>query len=267
MLTEISVKGEPAVEQGVGPGVRLAVLIDAENVSVDLWPEILRRLRLLGEPVVMRAYTCAKPGRWQSISGIEVINGGKDVTGPKAADFLLAFDAGRLAVSNDADQFVIVSGDDGFAPLIKALQLSGKTTSIIVPTCGSIGDRKSVKVADVTMLIPQYRITVESNNVPQPASQPVSQSASQAKAKSSNDGIDDRKNHLTNNQKTAIRNTINDLSKLSDGWVLLTKVGQEISAKKAIKVPGKLSTLLASLDFIEIRDLKTPRCSVRVRQN
>ena len=91
---------------------------------------------------------------WQAISGIEVIDGGKDVTGPNAADFLLAFDAGRLRASSDADQFVIVSGDDGFAPLIKALQLSGKATSIIVPTCGSIGDRKSVKVADVTMLVP-----------------------------------------------------------------------------------------------------------------
>jgi NYN domain len=259
MLTEISVKGEPAIEQGVGPGVRLAVLIDAENVSVDLWPHILRLLRLLGEPVVMRAYTCAKPGRWQSISGIEVIDGGKDVTGPNAADFLLAFDAGRLVVSNDADQFVIVSGDDGFAPLIKALQLSGKATSIIVPTCGSIGDRKSVKVADVTMLIPQYRIAVEPNN----ASQPVSQ----AKAKASNGGIDDRKDRLTDSQKTAIRNTVEDLGRSPDGWVLLNEVGQDLSAKKAIKLPGKLSTLLASLDFIEIRDLKTPRCSVRVRQN
>jgi len=35
MLTKISVNAEPLVEQGVSPGVRLAVLIDAENVSVD----------------------------------------------------------------------------------------------------------------------------------------------------------------------------------------------------------------------------------------
>src|SRR4051794_26474175 len=87
MLTKINEKGEPAIEQGVGSGIRLAVLIDDENVSVDLWPEILRRLRLLGEPVVMLAYTCAKPGRWQLISGIEVINGGKDVTGAERGRF------------------------------------------------------------------------------------------------------------------------------------------------------------------------------------
>ena len=38
MLTEIGVTGEPGIEQGIGPSARLAVLIDAENVSVDLWP-------------------------------------------------------------------------------------------------------------------------------------------------------------------------------------------------------------------------------------
>ena len=202
----------------------------------------------------MRAYTCAKPGRWQAISGIEVIDGGKDVTGPNAADFLLAFDAGRLRASSDADQYVIVSGDDGFAPLIKALQLSGKATSIIVPTCGSIGDRKSVKVADVTMLVPQYRIVAEPNNAAQPTAKP------------SNGGIDDRKDRLTLSQKTAIRNAVEDLGESPDGWVLLNEVGQDLAAKKAVKLPGKLSTLLASLDFIEIRDLKTPRCSVRLRR-
>ena len=258
MLTETGVTGEPAIEQGIGPSARLAVLIDAENVSVDLWPQIHRLLRLLGEPIVMRAYTCAKPGRWQAISGIEVIDGGKDVTGPNAADFLLAFYAGRLRATSDADQYVIVSGDDGFAPLIKALQLSGKATSIIVPTCGSIGDRKSVKVADVTMLVPQYRIAAEPNN----ASQPTAQS----NAKPSNGGIDDRKDRLTLSQKTAIRNAVEDLGESPDGWVLLNEVGQDLAAKKAVKLPGKLSTSLASLDFIEIRDLKTPRCSVRLRR-
>jgi hypothetical protein len=262
MLTETGVTGEPAIEQGIGPSARLAVLIDAENVSVDLWPQIHRLLKLLGEPIVMRAYTCAKPGRWQAISGIEVIDGGKDVTGPNAADFLLAFDAGRLRASSDADQYVIVSGDDGFAPLIKALQLSGKATSIIVPTCGSIGDRKSVKVADVTMLVPQYRIAAEPNNAAQPAAQP----AAQSNAKPSNGGIDDRKDRLTLSQKTAIRNAVEDLGRSPDGWVLLNEVGQDLAAKKAVKLPGKLSTLLASLDFIEIRDLKTPRCSVRLRR-
>lgn len=258
MLTETGVTGESALEQGIGPSTRLAVLIDAENVSVNLWPQIYRLLRLLGEPIVMRAYTCAKPGRWQSIAGIEVINGGKDVTGPNAADFLLAFDAGRLRASSDADQFVIVSGDDGFAPLIKALQLSGKATSIIVPTCGSIGDRKSVKVADVTMLVPQNRIAVEPNNTVQPASQ--------SNAEASNGGTDDRKNRLTLSQLTAIRNAVEDLGESPDGWVFLNEVGQDLAAKKAVKLPGKLSTLLASLDFIEIRDIKTPRCSVRLRR-
>jgi hypothetical protein len=227
------------------------------GTTSDLWPQILRLLRLLGEPIVMRAYTCANPGRWQSISGIEVIDGGKDVTGPNAADFLLAFDAGRLRASNNADQFVIVSGDDGFAPIIKALQLSGKATSIIVPACGPIGDRKSVKVADVTMLVPQARIAV-----------PVLLgNASPPDVKSSNGGTDDHKNHLTDSQKTAIRNVVEDLCKSADGWASLNAIGQDLSAKKAMKLPGKLSTILASLDFIEFRDPKTPSCFVRVRRN
>ena len=86
-------------------------------------------------------------------------------------------------------------------------------------------------------------------------------------AKPSNGGIDDRRDRLTDNQKTVIRNTVEDLGRSPDGWALLHEVGQDLTAKKAMKLPGKLSTLLASLDFIEVRELKTPRCSVRVRRN
>jgi hypothetical protein len=253
-ITDIRVNPESDAGHGINPSARLAVLIDAENVSVDLWPRIYRLLELLGKPAVIRAYTCAKPGKWGSISGIEVIDGGKDVTGPNAADFLLAFDAGRLCASNETDRFVIVSGDDGFAPLIKALQLSGKATSIVVPTCGSIGDRKSVRVADVTMLVPQARMAMPCEGAPQGA------------AKSINGGADDRKDCLSDDEKTILRDTVEYLGRSSDGWATIAQIGNELLGKRAMKLPGKLSTLLASLDFLEIRDPKTAKWSVRVRR-
>jgi hypothetical protein len=249
-ITDIRVNPESDASHGINPSDRLAVLIDAENVSVDLWPRIYRLLELLGKPAVIRAYTCAKPGKWGSISGIEVIDGGKDVTGPNAADFVLAFDAGRLSVSNETDRFVIVSGDDGFAPLIKALQLSGKATSIVVPTCGSIGDRKSVRVADVTMLVPQTRIDTPCGGA----------------AKSSNGAGDNGKIRLSDDERTVIRNTVEYLGRSSDGWATITQIGNELLGKKAMKLPGKLSTLLASLDFLEFRYPKTAKWSVRVRR-
>jgi uncharacterized LabA/DUF88 family protein len=135
---------EPDIQPGIS-NARLAVLIDAENVSAELWPEIRRRIDLLGKQTVTRAYTCGKPGKWKSIAGIEVVDGGNDVAGKDAADFLLAFDAGKLSADDGLDLFVIVSGDDGLAPLIRALKSANKVASIIVPTCGNVGDRKTLR--------------------------------------------------------------------------------------------------------------------------
>ena len=45
---------EPDIQPGIS-NARLAVLIDAENVSAELWPEIRRRIDLLGKQTVARA--------------------------------------------------------------------------------------------------------------------------------------------------------------------------------------------------------------------
>jgi hypothetical protein len=245
---------EPDIQSGIS-NARLAVLIDAENVSVDLWPQILRLLALLGTPTVIRAYTCGKRGKWPSISGIEVIDGGAAVAGPNAADFLLAFDAGKLLVSDAADRFVIVSNDDGFAPLICALQLADKPTSIIVPASGAIVDRKCVRVADVTMLVPQPMTSAQAKATQQP----------QSKSKANVSG-DAGGNRLSKMDETTIRNIIEARSTLPDGWASLMEVGHDFVPHKAMKGTGKLSTFLASLDFIEIRDIRTTQCAVRLRR-
>jgi hypothetical protein len=203
----------------------------------------------------MRAYTCGKAGKWKSIPGVEVVDGGNDVAGKDAADFLLAFDAGKLSADDGLDQFVIVSGDDGLAPLIRALKSANKVASIIVPTCGNIGDRKTLRVADMAIVVPQAKPPAQQKTVPQPNPKPVPSPAATTAS------------HLPESDRKIIFDIIMDRGKLTNGWAHVAEIGTALSAHKTIKRTGKLSSFLASLDFVEIRDPKTGWCTVRVRPN
>jgi hypothetical protein len=253
-----SMNQQPDIRPGIS-SARLAVLIDAENVSAELWPEIRRRIDLLGRPTVTRAYTCGKAGKWQSIPGVEVVDGGNDVAGKDAADFLLAFDAGKLSADDGLDQFVIVSGDDGIAPLIRALKSASKVASIIVPTCGNIGDRKTLRVADMAIVVPQAKPPARQKAVPQPNPNPNPKLVPPPAAAAGN--------CLPESDRKIIFDIIMDRGKLTNGWAHVAEIGTALSAHKTIKRTGKLSSFLASLDFVEIRDPKTGWCTVRVRPN
>ena len=113
--------------------VRLAVLIDADNVSASHAAALLAELARYGVPTVKRAY-----GDWttQQLTGwkgelarhaIRPIQQFANTVGKNATDSALIIDAMDLLYSGNLDAFAIVSSDSDFTRLATRLRESGKT--------------------------------------------------------------------------------------------------------------------------------------------
>jgi len=132
---------------------KLAVLIDAENISHTLWPKITDIANRLGKPVIVRAYTC-HPNGWASEPDVEIIDGAP-TGGRNAADFILAMDAARLVDRRKVRHFLLVSGDDGFSAIAAELRRSGARSvhAAITPALAG-GKSRLAAAADLAILLP-----------------------------------------------------------------------------------------------------------------
>ena len=110
------------------PAARLAVLIDADNVSPSHAAAILAELARYGVPTVKRAY-----GDWttQQLSGwkielgrhaIQPIQQFANTVGKNSTDSALIIDAMDLLYSGNLDAFAIVSSDSDFTRLATRLR-------------------------------------------------------------------------------------------------------------------------------------------------
>ena len=112
---------------------RLAVLIDADNISAKVAKDLFEELAGYGTLTVKRAY-----GDWTTTH----LNGWKDqlhafaispmqqfayTTGKNSTDSALIIDAMDLLYSGNLDGFVVVSSDSDFTRLATRLRESGKT--------------------------------------------------------------------------------------------------------------------------------------------
>src|SRR6188768_2331242 len=129
---------------------RIALLIDADNVSHGKIAAILAELSKYGTANIRRAY-----GDWGSTSlkgwkdklhdfAIKPIQQFSYSTGKNATDIALVIDAMELLYTQDLDAFCIASSDADFTPLIMQLKANGhdvygfgerKTPSPFVNAC------------------------------------------------------------------------------------------------------------------------------------
>ena len=124
--------------------LRLAVLIDADNVVRSDMKAIIGEVAKYGTPVVKRAY-----GDWAS----QTLAGWKDVlleigavpvqqyaytTGKNATDVAMVIDAMDFLHDDCVEGFVLVSSDSDFTPLALRLRESGKRVF-------GIGEKKTPK--------------------------------------------------------------------------------------------------------------------------
>ena len=124
--------------------VRLAVLIDADNVSASHAASLLAELARYGVPTVKRAYgdwTTPQLSGWKSElarHAIQPLQQFANTVGKNATDSALIIDAMDLLYSANLEAFALVSSDSDFTRLATRLKESGMTVL-------GVGQRKTPK--------------------------------------------------------------------------------------------------------------------------
>lgn len=102
---------------------RVAILIDGDNISPGLAPEIDAIGRRLGEVQLRRVYANAThcPG-WTDVPGVRFVHAG---AGKNAADILLSIEAIEFACMDGYETFLLASSDGDFTHLATRLRERG----------------------------------------------------------------------------------------------------------------------------------------------
>jgi hypothetical protein len=209
------------------PPPRLAILIDAENVAHTCWPAALAIAGRFGTPTIVRAYVCHAPSPgWVAADGVEIIDG-RPADTPNAADFLMAMDAAAMAAGRVVDDFVLVTGDDGFAAVAHGLKQRGARVYALIPFTGGAVPRRLPCVADLAVLVPQPAPVVKIEGAkPVPMKQ----------------GWPD-----------ALRLALERCLPDEEGWVELSDLGSELK-KARVKPPrGKLTEAIRRTEGFELQ--------------
>ena len=113
---------------------RLALLIDADNISPSLAGEIFKRVYCLGTPIVRRAYgmvNCffAPTSGWAKVQreyGVVARPQVSNVAGKNVADIALVIDAMEFLYKSPCEGICIVSSDSDFSALAAKIREGGK---------------------------------------------------------------------------------------------------------------------------------------------
>lgn len=112
--------------------LRLAVLIDADNVSYKYVKELLEEIARYGTPTIKRIYgdwTESTASGWKKVlleNAITPIQQYRYTTGKNATDSAMIIDAMDILFENKVDGFCIVASDSDYTRLALRLRESGK---------------------------------------------------------------------------------------------------------------------------------------------
>lgn len=243
--------------------LRLAVLIDGDNVPRDSLKAIMEEIAIYGTPMIKRIY-----GDWasQNISGWKTELLENAVTpkqqfaytaGKNATDSAMIIDAMDILYQGRTDGFVLVSSDSDFTPLAIRLRESGmyvigigelKTPKAFVQACD--------KFIRIEVIRDKYKKPEESEEVK--AEKPAAKkSSSQKSQKSGGTRVPQpRKGNVPHDIEELIADSISDLAD-DEGFIDLSNLGNLIIKKQPDFDPRtygfcKLSTMLKSLPRFEV---------------
>ncbi len=251
--------------------LKLAVLIDADNVPYSNVKGMMEEIAKFGTPTTKRIYAdWTKPNAngWKSVlleHAITPIQQYSYTVGKNSSDSALIIDAMDLLYSDKLDGFCIVSSDSDFTRLAIRLRESGmkvigigekKTPSAFIAACdrfvfievldGAI--KKTRKIANVQ------------NKSPKPTVTPVAESKKVVE-KEAPSKIDNQTIELIEDTLDAIGD--------EDGWAFLGDVGNLIVKKKPEFDPrnygfSKLTPMLKSLtDILEIDERESDKKGIK----
>jgi hypothetical protein len=237
--------------------VRLAVLIDADNVSSSHAAALLAELARYGVPTVKRAY-----GDWttQQLAGwkgelarhaIQPIQQFANTVGKNSTDSALIIDAMDLLYSGNLDAFALVSSDSDFTRLATRLRESGKTVY-------GLGQRKTPAALQSACDKFIFLEVLRDEDADE------TDTGNHVGAGDEGDSLPDLRTIL----EAAVRSTAQD-----DGWAPLGAVGTYLGKAHASFDPRhygfpRLGALAGAQDYLEVDhpDGGQPRVRVRPRR-
>jgi hypothetical protein len=254
--------------------LKLAVLIDADNVPYSNVKGMMEEITKYGTPTTKRIYAdWTKPNAngWKGVlleHAITPIQQYSYTTGKNSSDSALIIDAMDLLYSGKLDGFCIVSSDSDFTRLAIRLRESGmkvigigeqKTPKPFISACdrfifievldGAIKKKKATKAVVDSKKTVEKTTTTTTTKVPEkPTQRPLNK-------------IDEPTIEL-------IESTIEDLAD-DDGWAFLGDVGNLIVKKKPEFDPrnygfSKLTPMLKSLtDILEIDERDSDKKGIK----
>ena len=232
--------------------LRLAVLIDADNVPFSNVKGMMEEIARYGTPTFKRIYgdwTRPAVSGWKSIlleNAITPVQQYSYTTGKNSTDSAMIIDAMDILYSGKVDGFCIVSSDSDFTRLAVRLREAGMKVI-------GIGERKTPNPFIVAC---DKFIYIEILNSATPETTPAVKTPRRRTAAR-------KKKDETNNMDKVRRDVVNLISTSIDdladenGWAFLGEVGNLILKKKPDFDPRifgyqKLTPLIKALDRFEI---------------
>ncbi len=245
--------------------LRLAVLIDADNVPYSNVKGMLEEIAKYGTPTFKRIYAdWTKPtvAGWKKVlleNAITPIQQYSYTTGKNATDSAMIIDAMDILYSGKVDGFCIVSSDSDFTRLATRLREAGMKVI-------GIGEKKTLTpfiTACDKFIYLEILEAEESNTSSTARKKAVSGSQEEkttAKQKETLSKIDKKLISL-------IRNSINDLGD-EDGWAFLGDLGNIILKKQPDFDPRnygfpKMLPLIKSIDSFIVDERETGKANIK----
>ncbi len=237
--------------------LRLAVLIDADNVPYSNIKGILEEIAKYGNPTTKRIYAdWTKPtvSGWKSVlleHAITPIQQYSYSTGKNATDSAMIIDAMDILYSGKVDGFCIISSDSDFTRLATRLREAGMTVI-------GIGQKKTLNPFIVAC---DRFIYIEILGGEKEKETEEGKPDGQLAKKSTRHKAPVREPNLDKITMRLISSTINDVADES-GWAYLADVGSLIMKKQPDFDPRnfgfmKLTPLMRSISTIEVDERET----------
>jgi len=251
--------------------LKLAVLIDADNVPYSNVKGMIEEIAKYGTPTTKRIYAdWTKPNAngWKSVlleHAITPIQQYSYTVGKNSSDSALIIDAMDLLYSDKVDGFCIVSSDSDFTRLAIRLRESGmkvigigekKTPNSFIVACD-----RFIYIEVLDGAIKKTRKTTNSQSkTPKPTPTPVAESKKPVEKETPN--------KIDNQTIELIEDTLDAIGD-EDGWAFLGDVGNLIVKKKPEFDPrnygfSKLTPMLKSLtDILEIDERESDKKGIK----
>ena len=231
--------------------LKLAVLIDGDNIPSSYVKEMIEEIAKYGNPTIKRIYgdwTNPKLSKWKSVlleNAITPIQQYGYTTGKNATDSAMIIDAMDILYSEQVNGFCLVSSDSDFTRLATRLREAGMNVI-------GIGEKKTpepfIVACDKFIYIEILKYQSEESET------------EFAESKSSQkDNVD----KITPKVIKLIASTITDLAD-DDGWAFLGDVGNLLQKKQPnfdSRNYGfqKLTPLIKSINEFEIESRENPK--------